>query len=73
MNFINFRAYLIADNVSLLSSGRFLEQQDNWVRSMIENHPSDEEAHWRHIAYVMAQADGLLAGYRAMAEPDWVM
>ena len=49
----------------------FLAEQDNWTRSMIETHPSD--AYWRHVSYIMAQLDGLYAGYRAAALPEWVM
>jgi len=50
----------------------FLAAQDRWTRSMIESHPSDEDAYWRHVSYVMAQLDGLHAGYSAAALPEWV-
>ena len=50
----------------------FYAEQDKWTRSMIKNHPRDEDAFWRHVAYIMAQFDGLYAGYRAAALPEWV-
>jgi len=40
---------------------------------MIETHPSDEDTYWRHVAYIMAQLDGLHAGYSAAALPEWVI
>jgi len=51
----------------------FYAAQDKWTRYMIKNHPSNEDALWRHVAYIMAQFDGLHAGYRAAALPEWVM
>jgi hypothetical protein len=43
------------------------------MRAMIKSHPSDEDTFWRHVSYIVAQYDGLYAGYKAAAQPDWVM
>ena len=71
-SFINFRSMLTSDNQNLTVLADFLAQQNKWTRHMIENHPSDEEEFWRHVAYVMAQFDGIYDGYRATALPEWV-
>jgi len=71
-NFVNIRSYYIDENASLSAMAEFLVKQDVWARAMIENHPRDEDAYWRHVAYIMAQFDGLYDGYRAAASPDWV-
>jgi len=71
-SFINFRSMLTSDNQNLTVLADFLAQQNKWTRHMIENHPSDEEEFWRHVAYVMAQFDGIYDGYRATALPKWV-
>jgi hypothetical protein len=50
----------------------FMRKQDQWMRSMIQSHPSSEHAFWMHVSYVIAQFDGLYAGYKAAAKPGWV-
>jgi len=72
LNYINWRAYLTKTNVDVAKFEAWLTEQATWMRSKIESHPSDEEAFWRHIAYIMAQFDGLHAGYVSVARPDWV-
>lgn len=42
----------------------FFIKQDIWTRKQIEANPTCPM--WRHIGYVMAQFDGLMAGYRAV-------
>ena len=71
---INWRAHMINDEppVDMSKSAAWLEEQNRWMRSMIETHPSDEDEFWRHVAYIVAQFDGLYAGYVSAARPDWV-
>jgi len=59
-------------NSTLRNLKSFYAEQDKWTRTMIKNHPHEEDAFWRHVAYIMAQFDGLYAGYRAVALPEWV-
>ncbi|XP_046581881.1 phospholipase B-like 1 [Haliotis rubra] len=47
---------------------KFMMQQDAWMRQMVEKNPSDPL--WRHVGYVLAQFDGLVAGYNQTASPD---
>jgi len=61
-----------SDNATVIKLMDFYAEQDKWMRFMIKNHPSEEDAFWRHVAYVMAQFDGLYAGYKAEALPEWV-
>ncbi len=55
----------------LESVQKFLIEQDKWLRHMIQKH-SDHDPLWRHISYILSQFDGLLAGYKSVAEKDWV-
>jgi len=71
-NFFNLHSDWIVDNATLRKLKDFYAEQDKWTRSMIKDHPSDEDAFWRHVAYIMAQFDGICAGYRAAALPEWV-
>jgi len=71
-NFINLRSDFVVDNGTVKKLKAFYAEQDNWMRSMIKNHPSEEDAYWRHVSYILAQFDGLYAGYRAAALPEWV-
>ena len=72
-NFVNVRAdFFSVDNATMIKLKDFYAQQDKWMRSTIKNHPSDENVFWRHVAYIVAQFDGLYAGYRAAALPEWV-
>ena len=66
------RADFVNDNVTVSKLRVFYGEQDKWTRAMIKNHPSDEDAYWRHVDYIMTQFDGLYAGYRAAALPQWV-
>ena len=67
------RSDFVSDNGTVKKLMEFYAAQDKWTRYMIKNHPSNEDALWRHVAYIMAQFDGLHAGYRAAALPEWVM
>jgi len=66
------RSDFVVDNGTVKKLKVFYAEQDIWTRSMIKNHPNDEDAYWRQVAYIMAQFDGLYAGYRAAALPEWV-
>jgi len=49
--------------------------QNRWMRFMVDSHSGEEGelgAFWRHLAYVLAQFEGLCDGYKAAAEPEWV-
>ena len=71
-NFINLQKDFVNDNDTMKALKAFYAAQDNWTRAMIKNHPSEEDSFWRHVAYIIAQFDGLYAGYRAAALPGWV-
>jgi len=71
-NFVNMRRDFIVENDTVKALQFFYDKQDAWTRSMIKNHPPKEDSYWRHVAYVMAQFDGLYAGYRDTALPEWV-
>jgi len=62
----------VKDNVTVSKLAMFYGEQEKWTRAMIKNHPSDEDAYWRHVDYIITQFDGLYAGYRAAALPQWV-
>jgi len=62
--------FFVVDNATFRKLKDFYAEQNKWMRSMIKNQTSD--AFWRHVAYIMAQFDGLYAGYRAAALPEWV-
>ena len=42
---------------------KFFAEQDSWMRQMIRKHPKDP--YWQMVSLVLAQFDGLLAGYNA--------
>jgi len=67
------RADFVNDNGTVKKLKDFYAEQDSWTRAMIKNHPHDEDAFWRHVAYIMAQFDGLYAGYKSVAPPQWVI
>jgi len=67
------RADFVNDNVTVSKLLVFYGEQDKWTRAMIKNHPNEEDAFWRHVDYIMTQFDGLYAGYRAAALPEWVI
>jgi len=70
-SFVNLRSWLVEEiHLNLTQNRPFVEQQDSWMRAMIDDHPSDEDDYWRHVDYYVAQRDGLSDGYRAAA--DWV-
>ena len=31
------------------------------------------DAFWRHMSYIVAQFDGLYAGYKSVAKSEWVI
>jgi hypothetical protein len=50
--------------------GKWFDEQDTWMRSMVKKNRNDPL--WRHVGLIMAQFDGLVAGYKAVAKPDKV-
>ena len=66
------RSDFVIGNATVEKLKVFFAEQDRWMRSMIRNHSMEEDAYWRHVAYILAQFDGLYAGYRAAALPEWV-
>ena len=74
MHFINMRSFMVTGFMHLdpPKSAAWLAEQDKWMRGMIANHPREEDAFWRHVAYTVAQLDGLHAGYVSAAMPGWV-
>ncbi|XP_064614813.1 phospholipase B-like 1 [Liolophura sinensis] len=64
-HYINLRSALLgtvsADTIAKLK--KFLDAQDEWMRVMIKKHGHSDPL-WRHVSYVLAQFDGLVAGYR---------
>ena len=52
---------------------RYFQKNDEWVRGMISKHSSGDP-YWRHVAYIMAQFDGLYDGYKSVADMNksWV-
>ena len=49
---------------------KFFDKQDAWMRSMIKQNPKD--AYWMNVGYIVSQYDGLVDGYLATAEKEWV-
>lgn len=50
---------------------KFFNDQDTWMRMMIKE-KSSSDAFWRHMSYIVAQFDGLYAGYKSVAKSEWV-
>lgn len=46
----------------------WFDQQNSWMRNMIIKNKSDPM--WRHVGLIMAQFDGLVAGYKSVAKMD---
>lgn len=44
----------------------WFDQQNSWTRSMIAKNKNDPL--WRHVGLIMAQFDGLVAGYKSIAK-----
>ena len=72
-NYVNLKPVAIpgADKTLEGKLRRYFQEQDEWLRTMISKH-SGSDPYWRHVAYVMAQFDGLYDGYRSVAEKSWV-
>ncbi|KAH3863783.1 phospholipase B-like 1 [Dreissena polymorpha] len=50
----------------------FFLEQDLYMRRMIRNN-APTNPYWRHVAYIVAQYDGLIAGYGAVAPADMTL
>jgi len=70
-NFVNLKSAMNINDAEKEKLIGFLAKQDYWLRSMIVKHPKSEDAFWRHISYIIAQFDGLYAGYKSVAESSW--
>lgn len=44
----------------------WFDQQNSWMRNMIIKNKNDPM--WRHVGLIMAQFDGLVAGYKSVAK-----
>ena len=51
---------------------KFFIDQDSWMRMMIKE-KATTDAFWRHMSYIVAQFDGLYAGYKSVAKSEWVI
>jgi len=71
-NYINLKTAFNINETGKKLLEDFLTKQDYWLRSMVVSHPAAEDPYWRHVSYVIAQFDGLYAGYKSAAEADWV-
>ena len=49
---------------------QFFDKQDAWTRSMIKQNRNDP--FWINVEYVLSQFDGMVAGYQATADREWV-
>ena len=49
----------------------FFTQQDTWMRGMIAKYAKSDPL-WAHAGYILAQYDGLYAGYKAAGKAEWV-
>jgi len=47
----------------------FFAKQDSWMRKMVATYKKTDP-YWRHVGYILAQFDGLVAGYQAASEAD---
>lgn len=50
---------------------KFYFEQDQWMRTMISQY-GKQDPFWMHAGYILAQYDGLYAGYLRAAKKDWV-
>ena len=49
---------------------KFLTDQDSWTRTQVAQHGPDP--FWRHVGMILAQFDGLVAGYQHVAPKSGV-
>ena len=49
----------------------WFDQQNSWTRSMIAKNKNDPL--WRHVGLIMAQFDGLVAGYKSVAKQVYLL
>ncbi len=72
-NYQNLYPYFFAgkSNATVAKTKKFFKDQDVWTRNMIEKFGKTDPL-WRHVSYVLAQFDGLYAGYISVAKNDWV-
>ena len=63
----SYRLFHRSYGVSSFLAESFMEAQDRWTRKMIRTF-SKTDPLWRHMEYVTAQFDGLVAGYQVCKE-----
>ena len=49
----------------------FFSKQSTWMRDMIAKY-AKTDPFWTHAGYILAQYDGLYAGYKAAGKKEWV-
>lgn len=66
-------AYFLKDrNETVINKvKKFFNDQDSWTRRMVKLR-AQSDPYWKHMSYVLAQFDGLYAGYLSVAKSDWV-
>ena len=50
---------------------QWFDEQNAWMRGMI-NSSAAKDPFWAQAQFVVAQMDGLHAGYSSVADPSWV-
>ncbi len=72
-NYQNMYAYFLKDrNETVINKvKKFFNDQDSWTRRMVKLR-AQSDPYWKHMSYVLAQFDGLYAGYLSVAKSDWV-
>ena len=68
----NIKSFFVTSDTIKDKFSKFFAKQDVWTRMMIVSHPSSEDAFWRHVSYIVAQFDGLYAGYKVASQSAWV-
>ena len=75
-NYLNlgdyFNTRLKNSTQAIAALKKFFLEQDTYMREMIEKYiPSNP--YWRHVSYILAQYDGLVRGYGAVAPNEEVV
>ena len=75
-NYLNlgdyFNTRLKNSTQAIAALKKFFLEQDAYMREMIEKYiPSNP--YWRHVSYILAQYDGLVRGYGAVAPNEEVV
>ena len=75
-HYINLEDWFITriknDTKAVDALKKFFTEQDIYMRNMIKTNVPGSPF-WRHVSYILAQYDGLVAGYKAVAPNDQVL